>query len=184
MKLLDYSEKCYKFTRTNPLLEWQEFASIKDGSVSAAGNVYRNKFHIFGGRKLSFGHQCNSSEIISEDGGVEVGPDLPTGLFAHSITAISETTSILSGGFEDMYSQSSSKTWYYNHETKTFTSGPTLLEGRRFHGSATYVDRMTKEKIPVVTGGFNSELGILGSTELLKNGKWQKGTIHCMKRNV
>ena len=72
----------------------------------------------------------------------------------------------------------SSLTWHYNHETKKFTSGPTLHEARTSHGSATVVDKKTKEKIPVVTGGYNKDLGgILHSTELLKNDKWQKGTI-------
>ena len=176
-----YSDKCYKFTKTNSLGGWQEFASMKHGNKRGAGIVYRNKFHIFGGFKGGF---YNSSEIISEDGGVEVGPDLPTELTGHSITAINETVSILSGGFEGIEGESS-KTWYYNHETKKFTSGPTLLEVRSNHGSATNVDRVTKEKIPIVTGGINIQLGgILSSTELLKNGKWQKGTIQCMKQNV
>ena len=35
----------------------------------------------------------------------------------------------------------SSLTWYYYHETKTFASGPKLLLGRRYHGSATIVDQ-------------------------------------------
>ena len=35
----------------------------------------------------------------------------------------------------------SSLTWYYYHDTKTFASGPKLLLGRRYHGSATIVDQ-------------------------------------------
>ena len=35
----------------------------------------------------------------------------------------------------------SSLTWYYYHETKTFASGPKLMVGRRYHGSATIVDQ-------------------------------------------
>ena len=35
----------------------------------------------------------------------------------------------------------SSLTWYYYHDTKTFASGPKLLLGRRYHGSATIVDK-------------------------------------------
>jgi hypothetical protein len=54
------------------------------------------------------------------------------------------------------------------------SSGPSLLEGRRFHGSATVVDKVTKAKIPMVTGGYNGG-AFLDSTELLINGQWQSG---------
>ena len=47
------------------------------------------------------------------------------------------------------------------------------------HGSATIVDKVTKAKIPMVTGGYNG--GTLDSTELLINGIWQSGTIQCPK---
>ena len=75
----------------------------------------------------------------------------------------------------------SAKTWYYNHDTETFTSGPDLLEGRRTHGSALNVDKVTKAKIVVVTGGYNGNR--MDSTELLINGQWQTGTIQCRKQN-
>ena len=39
----------------------------------------------------------------------------------------------------------SAKTWYYNHDTETFTSGPDLMEGRRTHGSALNVDNAVME---------------------------------------
>ena len=74
----------------------------------------------------------------------------------------------------------SAKTWYYNHDTETFTSGPDLLEGRNSHGSALNVDKVTKAKIVVVTGGYNGNR--MDSTELLINGQWQTGTIQCRKQ--
>ena len=70
-------------------------------------------------------------------------------------------------------------TWYFNHETNVFSSGPSLLQGRNSHGSATIVDKVTKAKIPMVTGGYNG--GTLDSTELLINGIWQSGTIQYPK---
>ena len=74
----------------------------------------------------------------------------------------------------------SAKTWYYNHDTETFTSGPDLLEGRNPHGSALNVDKVTKAKIVVVTGGYNGNG--MDSTELLINGQWQTGTIQCREQ--
>ena len=166
-----WSDKCYKFTTTGG---WQEFASMKDKRDLAAGIVYQKKLHVFGGD--NDGSQLQSSEIISEDGGVIDGPDLPTTVFWHAITALNSTVSILSGG-STMANDASSQTWFYNHETGTFSSGPTLLEGRRLHASATIVDKVTKAKIPVVTGGEDSYWDALDSTELLIDGQWQTGKI-------
>ena len=173
-----YSDKCYKFTTTGG---WQEFASMKDKRGYAAGIVYNKKLHVFGGWDGS--QYLQSSEIISEDGGVIDGPDLPTAVWNHAITAVNSTVSILSGGITNANS-ASSQTWFYNHETGTFSSGPTLLEGRRSHASATIVDKVTKAKIPVVTGGWNNNNGCLDSTELLIDGQWQTGKIQCRKQNI
>ena len=95
------------------------------------------------------------------------------------MTKINDTVSLLSGGITNTDSYSA-KTWYYNHDTETFTSGPDLLKGRRLHGSALNVDKDTKVKIVVVTGGLNS--GNLDSTEMLINGQWQTGTIQCREQ--
>ena len=171
-----YSDKCYKFTTTGG---WQEFASMKDKRRYAAGIVYKKKLHVFGGRD---GSRLQSSEIISEDGGVIDGPNLPTAVTKHAITAINSTVSILSGGRTNA-NQYSSQTWFYNHETETFSSGPTLLEGRRLHASATIVDKVTKAKIPVVTGGLDGS-NFLDSTEFLIDGQWQTGKIQCRKQNI
>ena len=172
-----YLDKCYKFTTTGG---WQEFASMKNKRRYTAGIVYQKKLHVFGGYD---GSQLQSSEIISEDGGVIDGPDLPTAVESHAITAINSTVSILSGG--STYANSySSQTWFYNHETETFSSGPTLLQGRKRHASATIVDKVTKAKIPVVTGGWSGNNGNLDSTEFLIDGQWQTGKIQCRKQNI
>ena len=91
------------------------------------------------------------------------------------MTTINDTVSLLSGGRPNANSYST-QTWYYNHDTEAFTSGPDLLEGRRRHGSAANVDKVTKAKIAVITGGWNSSKH-MDSTELLINGQWETGTI-------
>ena len=95
----------------------------------------------------------------------------------HAITSINSTVSILSGGSTSANSYSP-VTWYFNHETNLFSSGPSLLEGRVDHGSATCVDKVTKARIPIVAGGYTYGVD---STELLINGQWQSGTIHAKK---
>ena len=123
------------------------------------------------------GHPKNTSEIINLEFEINDWPDLPTEFYGHAMTKINDTVSLLSGGqtTATSYSAYSNKTWYYNHDTEAFTSGPDLLEGRHSHGSATNVDKVTKAKIAVVTGGWNGNY--MDSTELLINGQWETGTI-------
>ena len=165
------SGKCYRYKNG----KWKKFASMKSKRWLPAGVMYKKKFHLFGGRFGSISSSIlKTSETISIDGVVEYGPELPEAIELHAITSINSTVSILSGGSTDA-TPSSPLTWYFNHETNVFSSGPSLLEGRRYHGSATYMDKVTKEKIPMVTGGLGS--GKSDSTELLINGIWQPGTI-------
>jgi len=142
----------------------------------AAGITYKNKFHVFGGESSS-SSKSKTTELISIDGGVEDGPELPEAVVYHAITSINSTVSLLSGGSTNTYSP---LTWYFNQETNVFSAGPSLREGRGRHGSATIVDKVTKEKIPMVTGGYGGPGGFqfriqLDSTELLINGMWQSG---------
>ena len=87
-----YYQKCYKLTNGG----WQEFASMKEKRDSAAGIMFKNKFHVFGGA-YDYSSISQTSEIISIDGSVEYGPDLPEGVYWHAITSINSTVSLLSG---------------------------------------------------------------------------------------
>jgi hypothetical protein len=95
-------QTCYKYT----IGGWQGFASMKEKRGDAAGVMFQNKFHIFGGYYVgNFNSitgttgRLQTSELISIDGGVEYGPELPTGVGYHAITSINSTVSILSGGY-------------------------------------------------------------------------------------
>jgi hypothetical protein len=169
-----YYNRCYKLTNGG----WQEFVSMNEKRDGAAGVMHKNKLHVFGGWDGSI--RLQTSELISIDTGVEYGPELPTAVYSHAITSISSTVSILSGGDTNADSYSP-LTWYFDHETGAFSSGPSLLEGRWGHGSATCVDKVTKAKIPIVSGGRGSGDVDLDSTELLINEQWQPGTIQCKK---
>ena len=161
-----YSEKCYSFTNGS----WEEFTSMNEKRGYAAGVVYNEKLHVFGGYGTYY--TLKTSQTIDIDGEVSDGQDLTTAVRYHAMTSINDTVSILSGGLTTIHY--SAQTWYYNHESESFSSGPDLMEGRRHHGSATVVDKVTKTKIAVITGGYNGNR--LDSTELLINGQWQSGT--------
>ena len=172
-------QTCYKLTNAG----WQEFAIMNEKRRSAAGIIFKNKFHVFGGFNGS--SLLQTSEIISIDGVVEYGPELPKGVWRHAITSINSTLSLLSGGRTWNSNSMSPLTWYFNHETNVFSAGPSLLEARDYHGSATCIDKVTKAKIPMVTGGSNGgAYDQLDSTEMLINGMWQSGTIGGKKQTM
>ena len=107
--------------------------------------MHNDRLHVFGG--YSGSSSLQTTETINVDGEVSYGPDLPTGVWRHAMTKINGTVSLLSGGSTDTDSYSA-KTWYYNHDTETFTSGPDLMEGRIYHGSALNVDGGAAEGTP------------------------------------
>ena len=146
-----------------------------------AGVLHNNELHVFGGYDGLDHYSISTlktSEIINVDGEVRDGPDLPIALLQHAMSKINDTVSLLSGGVTNM-NTASAQTWFYNHDTEAFTSGPDLMESRLDHGSAMNVDRVTKAKIAVVTGGACCNGNVMDSTEMLINGQWQAGTIQC-----
>ena len=66
-------------------------------------------------------------------------------------------------------------TWYYNHLSREFTTGPKLHTSRQWHSSGSLTDSGTNEEIIVVTGGWKPQYGI-DSTIFLIDGIWQEGT--------
>ena len=165
-KFSEWSNKCYRFRNGT----WEIFAIMKKKRSLAAAVMHNDKLHVFGGWKGS--SRAKGTETINVDGEVSYGPDLPTAVSYHAVTKINDTVSILSGGntngnFDTV------QTWYYNHDTEAFTSGPDLLDGRRSHGSSINVDKVTKARVAVVTGGVSNIQ--MDSTEMLINGQWQTG---------
>ena len=94
----EYYQTCYKYTSTG----WQQFASMNEKRRFFAGIIHKNKFHVFGG----FGDsRSKTTELISIDGVVEYGPELPEAVNLHAITSINSTVSLLSVGYTtDPYS--------------------------------------------------------------------------------
>ena len=166
------SDKCFIYKEGG----WQHFVTIRDRRSVAAGIVYNNAFHIFGGHDTDENVKLQSSEIVYEDGTSTEGPQLPSPIHGHGIASINSTVSIISGGYNGAYID---QTWYFNHESQTFTPGPNMLEGRNSHSSGTITDQITKEKFVIVVGGYNgsSHLGLSysDSTEILLNGEWSTG---------
>lgn len=99
---------------------------MKEKRGGAAAVMHNDRLHVFGG--YSGSSSLQTTETINVDGEVSYGPDLPTGVRVHAMTKINGTVSLLSGGSTDTDSYSA-KTWYYNHDTETFTSDGGAAEG-------------------------------------------------------
>ena len=174
-----YSDKCYMYYKWITNGVWGEFVTMKKKREYLAGVMHNNELHVFGGHDGLWTLQ--TSEIINVDGEIRDGPDLPTALWQHAMSKINDTVSLLSGGLTHQWiNTASAQTWFYNHETEAFTSGPDLMVGRHAHGSAMIVDKITNAKIAVVTGGYHYP-NYFDSTEMLINGQWQTGTFQCRK---
>ena len=143
--------------------------------IRNAGIVHANAFMIFGGKDFGGSERLSSSEIISEEGQVTPGPEMPIAVSHHAIAGVNATTSILTGGHTNG-NPYSPQTWYFNHVSQQFRQGPSLITGRNQHASGTIQDQETKEDIVAVVGGYKSTVdGTLDSTELLINGEWTQG---------
>ena len=149
--------------------------------IKNTGIVHANAFMIFGGKKFGGSERLSSTEIVSEEGQVTPGPEMPTAVSHHEIAGVNATTSILTGG-QTNANLFSPQTWYFNHVSQEFQPGPSLITGRRGHASGTIQDQETKEDIVAVVGGYKSNAdGTLDSTELLINGEWIQGISNYAK---
>ena len=74
---------CYKFKQNGG---WQEFVRMDGRRDYAAGIVYNNKFHVFGGWNNER-NALRTSVIISRDGQVTDGPYLPEGELRRCVSA-------------------------------------------------------------------------------------------------
>jgi len=156
--------------------KWQPFATLGQRRNGAAGIVHANTFIIFGGYDDTGSGRLSTTEIVTEEGQVTSGPEMPAAVSYHSISSLNATTSILTGGYtlEDA-TLSLDVTWYFDHVSQEFQQGPSLITGRYKHASATLQDHDTKEDIVAVVGGYIDGVGRLDSTEFLRNGEWTAG---------
>ena len=139
----------------------------------AAGIVHANTFIIFGGFDNTGSGDLSTTEIITEEGQVTPGPEMPVAVYRHSIASLDGKTWILTGGSTSTTGYSD-VTWFFDPVSQEFQQGPPLITGRYYHASATLQDQDTKENIVAVVGGIgNGEE--LDSTEFLRNGEWSPG---------
>ena len=152
----------------------QCFFFMTSRRYGAAGIVHANTFIIFGGYDHG-SEYLSTTEIVTEEGQVTPGPEMPVAVYLHSIASLDEKTWILTGGITSTTS-STDETWFFDPVSQEFQQGPPLITGRYWHASATLQDQDTKENIVAVVGGYNyNDGGYLDSMEFLRNGEWSPG---------
>ena len=139
---------------------------------NAASIVHNdNTLWVTGG---SNGGYLASTEYVKLTGTMP-GPDLPMALRYHAMVAINNTCSMVIGG-EDQNLVYSASTFYYDHNEGEWTTGPSLMQARKWHAAGIVTDEVTDENFVAVTGGYYSR--VLDSTEILQDGNWVQGNIN------
>jgi len=165
------SDLCYKYNKT---LAGHELVKMNYRRSYPASVVYKNKLWITGGFDFHDQTRHQETEFILANGEKLSGPNLPVALEGHAMVRINSTNTLIIGGL-DFDLEMTSKTWYFNHETEVFTSGPNMNIGRYKHGAGHIQDSVTKEDIVLVVGGEDNDFNNLDSTEILKNDNWEEG---------
>ena len=171
----NYVDECHSLTseKTTPVTH---MSVNRTGAASIVIND--NTLWVTGDLKL-FSNDVyytisNSTEYVTLTETM-LGPDLPMALGGHALVAINSTCSMVIGGLSD-YSGSSASTFFFDHNEDEWITGPSLIQGRRFHAAGMVTNEESDEHFVAVTGGIGSG-DSLDSTEILQDGEWVQGKI-------
>ena len=166
------SNTCYSLKENAVMVEAQMLAN----RTNAASIVYNENFiWITGGVgnwELSLIH--SSSEFIQTGKNNSVaGSNLPRPLYWHAMVVVEEDLTMVIGGLSLYDTEDSNVTYYYDHHSQEWTSGPLLITGRYGHAAFFVTDEVLNENMILVAGGFYLET--LNSTEILHGDIWIEG---------
>ncbi len=137
---------------------------------------------ITGGFHPGLGGPLRSTEIVSIDGTVRRGPNLPARREGHCLVKLNSTTAMLIGGSNHSYTAThySRKTWFHDIQTRRWIRGPNLNLGRTLHSCGTITDIENGHRMVVVAGGKFYKSFKAWSTEIMDlsigpNGNWTSG---------
>ena len=164
-------DECYSLTSEKATI----VAHMSVGRRYAASIVlHDNSLWVTGGIDGG-GEDLASTEYVTVTGTM-LGPDLPIALYFHAIVAINRTCTMVIGGRSD---GSYASTFFYNRNEGEWITGPSLIQGRRFHAAGMVTNEESDEHFVAVTGGLSTgDIGSLYSTEILQDGEWVQGKIN------
>jgi hypothetical protein len=156
--------ECYQYNQG----QWQLSFPMKENRFHANGIVtspYKNslqKFYVIGG-------SSPNSEVLTSTGWETIMSPQPKTFYMSCIVTLDETSFMLLGSFGI-----EKETYIFNAATNTWTSGPSLITGRRGTGCGKIAESSTSNKqIIVAAGGDQTPRSI----EFLDgvNSKWRAG---------
>ena len=171
--------ECYKLSKDG--ITFNSFTSMQDKRLYFASSIINDELiWATGGLGGNSGFSLGliSNEFINPQDATTVssGTSMPLGIYGHQITTLNSSTSILTGGgySTDPFSK---KTYYFDHNTDTWNSGPDMTQGRRWHATGIIKDSVTLTEHIVVAGGCF--INPLDSVEIMFNGDnfWTAGNI-------
>ena len=164
--------------------------SLKENDVTATAQMLANRTYaasivhnenflwITGGWDMELRLIHSSSEFIEAGkNNSVVGSNLPRPLNSHAMVAVEKDLTMVIGGLSLNEADDLNITYYFDHSSQQWSSGPSLIIGRYGHAAFLVTDEVSNENIVVVAGG--GYLESLNSTELLHDDKWIEGKSNC-----
>ena len=129
---------------------------MKKVRFDASSIIFKGKMWITGG--LDEAHDSyKSTEFInlneSYDSNLSIAPFLPELLSAHAFIQLNDTTTFLIAGQPENQKQQSVRTYYFHHDSYTFTDGPELNTSRKYHTAGIIKDKVTFKVLNISSFG-------------------------------
>lgn len=154
------SDKCLKYDTETA--QWTEFAKLKLGRFAPAAVVLNSDIiWITGGYNNGY---LKTTEFVSSNGEVTVGPELLEGVWGHCmlITPEAEQFVFIIGGFNGDSINTVRKYLITDNDAFYVEDGPGLIHKRSEHGCASFTSANHDGRdIAIVAGGKNSDGSVI-----------------------
>ena len=167
--------ECYSYDKASTT--WQLLGNLVTGRRFFGAAIFKGALWVTGGYSgvSPSGVGIDSTEIIALDGTVTSGTNLPNARYGHCMVVINNDEFMILGSWapSDQYRN----TMTYNANSETFSSGPSMICGRRFAACSMFQSKLHNDRqVVLCAGGYLDQ----GTAELLdfsqENAQWTEGT--------
>ena len=156
----EYLSVSQEFVETT-ILNSEAGIAYSGSTVQIHNGSFEQFLWITGGVEEYSGSQ-KGVQLVSANGNVLEGPEMPANMSRHCAVAISDKAVLVVGGYVSNINYSN-KTNIYDFKSKTWNPGPEITNGREYHACATF--EKDEKSIVYVVGGFNESVINLDSVE-------------------
>ena len=171
-----YNKECYSYDMASNT--WQLHGNLVTGRRSFGAAVFKGALWVTGGQ-TNDRVALYSTEIIAPDGIVTSGPNLPANRYGHCMVVLNDDEFMILGS--ELPTDQYRNTMTYNANSKTFSSGPSMIHDRRLAACSMFQSKLHNDRQVVLSaGGFDNQ----GTAELLdfsqENAQWTEGTFQSL----